>query len=64
MTEPYVLTFADIDAQQAGLVGGKGANLGALSRIDGIAVPAGFCVTTEGFAAQGRQSQPATPSEV
>jgi phosphoenolpyruvate synthase/pyruvate phosphate dikinase len=31
------------------VVGGKGAQLGELSRIDGIRVPAGFCVTTETF---------------
>ncbi|WP_052868821.1 rifamycin-inactivating phosphotransferase [Streptomyces niger] len=32
-----------------GVVGGKGAHLGALSRIDGVDVPAGFCVTTDAF---------------
>jgi pyruvate,water dikinase len=31
------------------VVGGKGAHLGELSRIDGIRVPAGFCVTTDAF---------------
>ena len=31
------------------VAGGKGAHLGELSRIDGIRVPAGFCVTTEAF---------------
>ncbi len=45
----YVLDFAEIDATQVALVGGKGANLGELSRIDGIRVPAGFCVTTDAF---------------
>jgi pyruvate,water dikinase len=30
-------------------VGGKGANLGELSRIKGIRVPEGFCVTTEAY---------------
>lgn len=30
-------------------VGGKGANLGELSRIGGIRVPPGFCVTTAAF---------------
>ena len=34
---------------QVALVGGKAANLGELSRIDGIRVPAGFCVTTDAF---------------
>ena len=31
------------------IVGGKGLNLGELSRIDGIRVPDGFCVTTEAY---------------
>jgi len=31
------------------VVGGKGAHLGELSRIEGIRVPAGFCVTTDAF---------------
>src|SRR3984957_17275434 len=34
---------------QVAVVGGKGAQLGGLSRIDGIRVPAGFCVTTDAF---------------
>ena len=46
---PYVLALREVDHTQAALVGGKGANLGALSRIDGISVPAGFCVTTHAF---------------
>ena len=45
----YVLDFVEIDETHAALVGGKGSNLGELSRIDGIRVPAGFCVTTEAF---------------
>jgi pyruvate,water dikinase len=47
--ERYVLDFADIDQTQLALVGGKGANLGELSRVEGIRVPAGFCVTTRAF---------------
>lgn len=31
------------------LVGGKGANLAELARIDGIHVPDGFCISTEAF---------------
>lgn len=31
------------------MVGGKGANLGELSRIEGIQVPEGFCITTEAY---------------
>src|SRR6478609_9200515 len=45
----FVLGFEEIDRAQVGLVGGKGAHLGELSRIDGIRVPAGFCVTTDAF---------------
>ncbi|WP_037501387.1 rifamycin-inactivating phosphotransferase [Solirubrobacter soli] len=45
----YVVALGDIDVTQVGVVGGKGANLGELSRIDGIRVPAGFCVTTRAF---------------
>ncbi|MCU1350236.1 MAG: pps, partial [Acidobacteria bacterium] len=45
----YVLDFQEIDQTQVALVGGKGANLGELSRIEGLRVPAGFCVTTEAF---------------
>src|SRR5918995_1631513 len=45
----YVLGFEDIDQAQVAVVGGKGAHLGALSRIEGIRVPPGFCVTTDAF---------------
>ena len=45
----YVLGFQEIDQTQVAVVGGKGAHLGELSRIDGIRVPAGFCVTTDAF---------------
>jgi rifampicin phosphotransferase len=45
----YVLDFQEIDGTQGAVVGGKGANLGELSRIEGIRVPAGYCVTTEAF---------------
>ena len=44
-----VLGFEDIDQTQVAVVGGKGVHLGELSRIEGIHVPAGFCVTTEAF---------------
>ena len=49
MTGSEVLDFQEIDQTQAALVGGKGANLGELWRIEGLRVPAGFCVTTEAF---------------
>ena len=45
----YVLDFREIDQTQVAVVGGKGANLGELSRIEGILVPVGFCVTTDAF---------------
>src|SRR5919202_1550381 len=45
----YVLDFQEIDQTQVAVVGGKGAHLGELSRIEGIRVPAGFCVTTQAF---------------
>src|ERR1700738_4334848 len=45
----YVLGFEEIDQTQGAVVGGKGAHLGELSRIEGIGVPAGFCVTTDAF---------------
>src|ERR1700683_3516336 len=49
MVERYVLGLEEIDKTQVALAGGKGANLGELSRIEGIRVPAGFCVTTDAF---------------
>src|SRR5919107_823321 len=45
----YVLGFREIDHTQVALVGGKGAHLGELSRIEGLRVPAGYCVTTDAF---------------
>ena len=45
----YVLGFQEIDETQVAIVGGKGAHLGELSRIEGVRVPAGFCVTTDAF---------------
>jgi len=45
----YVLGLNEIDRSNLVLAGGKGANLGELSRIPGINVPDGFCVTTEAY---------------
>jgi len=45
----YVLGFQDIDTTKRMIVGGKGANLGELSKIEGIRVPHGFCLSTEAF---------------
>ena len=44
-----MLGFQAIDETQVAVVGGKGAHLGELSRIEGIRVPPGFCVTTDAF---------------
>ncbi|WCM58996.1 phosphoenolpyruvate synthase [Paenibacillus polymyxa] len=44
-----VLGFQEMDKTQFLLVGGKGLNLGELSKIEGIHVPEGFCVTTVGY---------------
>ena len=48
-SDRYVLGFQEIDETQVAVVGGKGAHLGELSRIEGIRVPPGFCVTTDAF---------------
>ncbi|WP_370932994.1 rifamycin-inactivating phosphotransferase [Amycolatopsis sp. cg13] len=45
----YVLGLQEIDQEQVAIVGGKGAHLGELARIDGVRVPPGFCVTTDAF---------------
>ncbi|WP_424217197.1 rifamycin-inactivating phosphotransferase (plasmid) [Streptomyces sp. BI20] len=49
MTERYVLDLDATDGTRGDLVGGKAANLGALTEIEGVRVPDGFCVTTEAF---------------
>jgi phosphoenolpyruvate synthase/pyruvate phosphate dikinase len=45
----YVLGLHEIDQTGVAVVGGKGAHLGELLRIEGIPVPVGFCVTTDSF---------------
>ena len=44
-----VFGLEDIDKTKFMVVGGKGANLGELSKIKGIQVPDGFCISTEAF---------------
>ncbi|MFD0048729.1 phosphoenolpyruvate synthase [Actinomycetes bacterium NPDC127524] len=44
-----VLGFQEMEKLQLMLIGGKGLNLGELSKIQGIQVPEGFCVTTAGY---------------
>ncbi|GGM67426.1 rifamycin-inactivating phosphotransferase [Dactylosporangium sucinum] len=45
----YVLEFHEIDKTSLEIAGGKGAHLAELSRIAGVRVPAGFCVTTAAY---------------
>ncbi len=49
MNSEYSLQFKEIDKSKINIVGGKGANLGELARIENIRVPDGFCVTTNAF---------------
>ncbi|MEV7680045.1 rifamycin-inactivating phosphotransferase [Streptomyces sp. NPDC088341] len=49
MIERYVLDLQEADETRVAVVGGKAAHLGGLSRIEGIRVPGGFCVTTDAF---------------
>ncbi|KIL41350.1 phosphoenolpyruvate synthase [Gordoniibacillus kamchatkensis] len=51
----YVLGFGQIDKSSLPLVGGKGANLGEMTRA-GFPVPSGFCVTTAAYRAFIEQS--------
>jgi len=49
VAEQYVVDLRDVDRTRAEVAGGKGAQLGSLARIEGVAVPGGFCVTTDAF---------------
>ncbi|MDR6943443.1 phosphoenolpyruvate synthase [Mucilaginibacter pocheonensis] len=49
MISRNVICFQEIDRSKFMAVGGKGANLGELSGIEGIQVPGGFCVTTDAY---------------
>lgn len=49
LPERYVVTLDDVGRAAVAAVGGKAAQLAQLRRIDGIRVPAGFCVTTAAF---------------
>jgi rifampicin phosphotransferase len=49
MAERLVVDLNEVGAADVASAGGKGAGLGELMRIDGVSVPAGFCVTTEAF---------------
>ncbi|MEU8354458.1 rifamycin-inactivating phosphotransferase [Nonomuraea sp. NPDC048882] len=50
--------FDQIDSTKVAEVGGKGAQLGELSTVEGVRVPDGFCVTTDAF----QRVMAATPS--
>lgn len=45
----YVIGFQEIDRSDILEVGGKGANLGELSKIGGMQVPRGFCINTKAY---------------
>src|SRR4029077_20944689 len=46
--EPYTLIFGEVNGMRLPEVGGKGANLGELTRA-GFPVSPGFCVTTAAY---------------
>src|SRR4051794_27032612 len=46
--EAYTLSFDEVDGTRLTDVGGKGANLGEMTRA-GFPVPPGFCVTTAAY---------------
>jgi len=46
---PYVIELLNTNKTMISNVGGKGANLGELSKIEGIRVPSGFCISVEAF---------------
>lgn len=52
-----VLSFKEMAITQLSLVGGKGLNLSKLSKIPGIQVPEGFCVTTAGYQKAIKQNE-------
>ena len=55
--ESLVLELKELDNAPLRLVGGKGLNLGKLLRMEGIQVPDGFCVTTEGYQQATRHNE-------
>ena len=52
----WVAPFDSIDKRDLALVGGKGANLGEMTRA-GFPVAGGFCVTTDAFGSGGDISE-------
>lgn len=49
MLRSYIFGFQEVDKTKFALVGGKGANLGELCRMEGIRVPDGFCISTKAY---------------
>ncbi len=45
----YVIGFKEVDKTKLMIAGGKGTNLGELTKIEGIQVPEGFCISTDAF---------------
>jgi len=45
----YIQPLTGLDKGSVAVAGGKGANLGELTRIAGLLVPPGFCVTTRAY---------------
>ena len=56
----FTVGLQKIDRGQVSLVGGKAVNLGELTKVDGIIVPTGFCVTTHAFVTSWR-TRPTLP---
>ncbi|QHW29772.1 phosphoenolpyruvate synthase [Paenibacillus rhizovicinus] len=56
--DAWVIGFHEMESTPLSLVGGKGLKLGELSKLEGIRVPEGFCVTTVGYrrAIEGNES--------
>jgi pyruvate,water dikinase len=48
-TSYYTFGLQEIDKTKLAIIGGKGANLGELTKVEGICVPEGFCISTEAF---------------
>src|SRR5262245_47439784 len=60
MAHELILGFREVGPELLPLVGGKGANLGVLTRA-GLPVPQGFCVTTEAYGRIAAQVAVADP---
>ncbi len=45
----YIIDLAELRSTSVSIAGGKGANLGELMQIGGLAIPGGFCITTAAF---------------